>query len=193
MLRPRYVPTNTMSGSGNQSMLGPRYVPTYNEWDYFYHVFPEFPPTRTSRDPWLFEERVIMAGPYGLQSFPGLGAMPFVDFDNNTAREDYSKLTPEAQERALKKLKKEIYNPMTKRMTRRLSLYYRDNAKYLMNESKERDFSDDDEKRCAICLEDFETRQEVMVTPCNHMFHEDCIVPWVKSNGQCPVCRYSFC
>lgn len=118
--------------------------------------------------------------------------MPFVDFDNNTAREDYSKLTPEAQERALKKLKKEIYNPATKRMTRRLSLYYRDNAKYLMNESKERD-SSDDEKRCAICLEDFDTRQEVMVTPCNHMFHEDCIVPWVKSNGQCPVCRYSFC
>ena len=48
---------------------------------------------------------------------------------------------------------------------------------------------EEDRKRCAICLEDFERGQEVMVTPCKHMFHEGCIVPWANSSGKCPVCR----
>lgn len=51
---------------------------------------------------------------------------------------------------------------------------------------------DEDVKRCSICLEDFEPKQEVMVTPCKHMFHEECIVPWVNSNAVCPVCRFSL-
>ena len=73
-------------------------------------------------------------------------------------------------------------------MTRRLSLYYRDQNRSNYNEKgKEKD---EDGKRCAICLEDFEPREQVMLTPCDHMFHEECILPWVKSHGQCPVCRF---
>lgn len=40
-----------------------------------------------------------------------------------------------------------------------------------------------------MCLEDFEPKETVMLTPCKHMFHEECIVPWLKSKGQCPLCR----
>lgn len=70
-------------------------------------------------------------------------------------------------------------------------MYYRDNARNKLKEMEKE--KDEDGKSCTICLEEFEPREEVTVTPCNHMFHEDCITPWVKSNGQCPVCRYEFC
>ena len=63
-----------------------------------------------------------------------------------------------------------------------------------MNVLKEREREKEEiSKQCAICLDDFEGGQEVMVTPCNHLFHEDCIMPWVTSNGQCPVCRFKIC
>lgn len=104
--------------------------------------------------------------------------------------QDESILTPEEQEESLKKLKREIYNPAAKKIMQRLSLYYRE--KNVKNSSNEKE-TDEDGKNCAICLEDFEPRQIVMLTPCNHMFHEECIVPWVKSHGQCPVCRFAIC
>ncbi|KAF5458588.1 hypothetical protein F2P56_022609 [Juglans regia] len=105
---------------------------------------------------------------------------------------DDSRLTQDEQNKALKMLKKETYNPTAKAITKRLSFYYKNNAKSsLLNELEK--LKDEDAKSCAICLDDFEPRQEVVITPCNHMFHEDCIMPWVKSHGQCPVCRYAFC
>ncbi|KAM7503297.1 hypothetical protein LguiB_002201 [Lonicera macranthoides] len=100
-----------------------------------------------------------------------------------------SLLTQHEQTNALNKLKKEIYNPTPKRMIQRINLYYRDNAAGTRSNDKQKEL-DDDGKRCAICLDDFEPKQAVTLTPCDHMFHEECIVPWVKSHGQCPVCRF---
>ncbi|KAG5231846.1 E3 ubiquitin-protein ligase [Salix suchowensis] len=91
----------------------------------------------------------------------------------------------------LKQLKKETYNPIPKKITSRLNLYYRDRATIAAKERASE--TEDDGQRCAVCLEDFEPRESVMLTPCNHMFHEECIVPWVKSNGKCPVCRFVLC
>ncbi|KAJ9686068.1 hypothetical protein PVL29_015110 [Vitis rotundifolia] len=95
--------------------------------------------------------------------------------------QEQSRFTHDEQNKAFKKLKKEFYIPKPKRIVMRL--YYRENPKNYIKE-------DEGRERCAICLEDFEI-EEVLVTPCNHMFHEECIVPWVKSNDQCPVCRFS--
>ncbi|XP_028791538.1 E3 ubiquitin-protein ligase Arkadia-like [Neltuma alba] len=90
----------------------------------------------------------------------------------------------------LSKLKKEIYEP-PKILPKRVSLCYKDSV---ANALKERDREKQERrKRCAICLEDFEPREEVMLTPCKHVFHEDCIVPWLRSKGQCPVCRFVIC
>ncbi|KAF5190610.1 E3 ubiquitin-protein ligase [Thalictrum thalictroides] len=168
-------------------------------------------------DPWrLFEDRV-RTGPYGLDGFPlhPLSPMRIVVLRDENApqvnprlrqfiqespprirgqwnmqlaseEDESSRLTREEQDRALKKLKKQVYNPYPKSRNKNWRLYYRDTSSFRKMEEEQ----DDDGKSCAICLEDFVPKQEVLVTPCNHMFHESCIVRWVKSNGQCPVCRF---
>ncbi|KAK8854767.1 hypothetical protein IAR55_003506 [Kwoniella newhampshirensis] len=47
-------------------------------------------------------------------------------------------------------------------------------------------------KDCPICKDDFVVGDEVMRIPCSHIFHPDCLQPWLKVNGSCPVCRFSL-
>jgi hypothetical protein len=54
------------------------------------------------------------------------------------------------------------------------------------------------EKDCAVCKDQFKLETEdpeeqvVISLPCKHTFHEGCIIPWLKSSGTCPVCRYAW-
>ncbi|KAI0639925.1 hypothetical protein C8Q77DRAFT_1205336 [Trametes polyzona] len=54
------------------------------------------------------------------------------------------------------------------------------------------------EKDCAVCKEQFKLDSEdpddlvVITLPCHHPFHENCILPWLKNSGTCPVCRYQL-
>jgi hypothetical protein len=34
--------------------------------------------------------------------------------------------------------------------------------------------------KCAVCSELFKVSEEVKKLPCQHLFHSDCIVPWLK-------------
>lgn len=44
--------------------------------------------------------------------------------------------------------------------------------------------------RCAICLTDFEASDPVLLLPCRHLFHADCLAMWLKRSELCPMrCR----
>jgi len=43
--------------------------------------------------------------------------------------------------------------------------------------------------QCPTCLEDFSKESGIKKTVCGHFFHEDCLVPWLRVNRTCPLCR----
>ncbi|XP_077369662.1 E3 ubiquitin-protein ligase RNF126-like [Festucalex cinctus] len=45
---------------------------------------------------------------------------------------------------------------------------------------------------CPVCREDYSVGESVRQLPCNHLFHNDCVVPWLEQHDTCPVCRKSL-
>ena len=47
-----------------------------------------------------------------------------------------------------------------------------------------------DGEACAICLEPYCDEDWLKRLPCEHCFHEDCILHWFKDHTLCPMCRF---
>lgn len=45
---------------------------------------------------------------------------------------------------------------------------------------------------CAVCQCDFEKGDELLQLPCQHVYHKDCIMPWMKEHNTCAVCRFEL-
>lgn len=48
----------------------------------------------------------------------------------------------------------------------------------------------DEDRRCQICIEDFNEGDELRTLPCFHLFHAHCVDQWLKVNSICPTCRH---
>jgi len=45
---------------------------------------------------------------------------------------------------------------------------------------------------CCICKEFFRIQDFGMELPCKHLYHKDCITPWLQKNNTCPLCRHQL-
>lgn len=49
------------------------------------------------------------------------------------------------------------------------------------------------DNKCAVCQEYLHStefsKEIVTINKCSHVFHKDCIVPWLSKNITCPLCR----
>ena len=48
------------------------------------------------------------------------------------------------------------------------------------------------ENSCPVCKDEFILNEECLLMPCEHHFHKDCLIPWLKERNSCPVCRYEL-
>ncbi|XP_052263396.1 E3 ubiquitin-protein ligase RNF181-like isoform X2 [Dreissena polymorpha] len=48
------------------------------------------------------------------------------------------------------------------------------------------------ERKCPVCIANFDLDEEVKQLPCQHKFHTDCILPWLAKVNSCPLCRYEL-
>ena len=45
-------------------------------------------------------------------------------------------------------------------------------------------------QKCTICLIDFKDVEKIKIFSClQHIFHEECIINWLKNKNNCPICR----
>jgi hypothetical protein len=49
---------------------------------------------------------------------------------------------------------------------------------------------DETHSRCAVCQDEYENGDEQIQLPCEHRYHEACIINWLKNyHDYCPVCK----
>ncbi|XP_027341287.1 E3 ubiquitin-protein ligase RNF181-like [Abrus precatorius] len=45
---------------------------------------------------------------------------------------------------------------------------------------------------CAVCKDQIALHAEAKQLPCKHLYHADCITPWLDLHASCPLCRFQI-
>ena len=67
------------------------------------------------------------------------------------------------------------------------SIIYLDSLKILDLSNNQIEFLPED--ICTICLEEFKFDEELKKLKCNHIYHKECLKPWLDNKKKCPICR----
>mmetsp|Transcript_36791 Transcript_36791/g.115011 ORF Transcript_36791/g.115011 Transcript_36791/m.115011 type:complete len:576 (-) Transcript_36791:1337-3064(-) len=52
--------------------------------------------------------------------------------------------------------------------------------------------TEEDDRLCEVCQCGYEDDEEVMVLPCQHFFHSECVGRWLSMKTTCPKCRHEL-
>lgn len=55
---------------------------------------------------------------------------------------------------------------------------------------KNKNYANEENKKCTICMEEFVENEKVKFLGCFHVFHAKEIKIWLKKNPFCPICKY---
>ena len=58
-----------------------------------------------------------------------------------------------------------------------------------LRDIKIEDFPSSYPNECCICMVDFASEDDIVGTPCEHVFHKSCCREWLRQARSCPVCR----
>ncbi|XP_005988332.1 E3 ubiquitin-protein ligase RNF130 isoform X2 [Latimeria chalumnae] len=51
---------------------------------------------------------------------------------------------------------------------------------------------DPDFDHCAVCIEGYKLNDVVRILPCKHVFHKNCVDPWLNEQCTCPMCKLNI-
>ncbi|CAG9815848.1 unnamed protein product [Phaedon cochleariae] len=46
--------------------------------------------------------------------------------------------------------------------------------------------------QCPVCLKEHAKGESAKKLPCGHLYHSECIMPWLHKTNSCPLCRYEL-
>ncbi|MBN3279691.1 RN150 protein, partial [Polyodon spathula] len=49
-----------------------------------------------------------------------------------------------------------------------------------------------DYDNCAVCIEGYKPNDVVRILPCRHLFHKNCVDPWLQDHRTCPMCKMNI-
>ena len=65
-------------------------------------------------------------------------------------------------------------------------------VRIMIVENPNKYFKNDSTDTCPICIEEMKIepgQEDLAYMNCEHTYHKDCIVEWLKINSTCPICR----
>ncbi|CAB1351925.1 unnamed protein product [Coregonus sp. 'balchen'] len=69
-----------------------------------------------------------------------------------------------------------------------LVFYYIQRFRY----ANARDRNQTDFDNCAVCIEGYKPNDVVRILPCRHLFHKNCVDPWLLDHRTCPMCKMNI-